>query len=602
MAGMKFLYPIDLTKNQLLNAVIQNLATAPSDPKVGQIYFNTGEQELKIFTSAGWDVVGKEYELVNDILEASGDETLGLKYSLYATSADGVLSSAAPVAGTDLMSWSGYFAANRINNLDLTEGENGFTISGGTEDRNSLTLNSTTAFTGNLTLNTHNTAKSITTYSNLTIGTTGTHTAGITLQSDVGAVSRTLKLGADATANHVAIFNANAGLTSEAQLATTRGGTGIGSYATGDILYGSDTDVLARLAIGTTGQALRVSSAGIPEWTTGGSVDQTLVLKFDAGTTEGTDLYTYDGSTQKTIDFVGGTDIDIAKGAAQITFNHADVARTNTTDTDAPGFTGTFNVVDSITTSATGHVTAVNTTTITVPTETTLSLVDEGTGTWVTDVAVDDHEITLSRSDSTDATITVGELIVSDSGTGSGNVTIAGNLTVNGTTTTLNTNEVTIEDNIIQINSNQEGTPASTLVSGLEVNRGDEDNFLFVFVEETDDFRIGIDGDLQPVLTRDEVGNLDDEDLLIWDDANNRAVGATPQELGIARKFADDITVTANSNVNVVHGLNTTDITYSIKAGNDFVFASVETVDVNTIKVSFGEVNGITSARVVVIG
>ena len=599
---MKFLYPIDLTKNQLLNAVIQNLATAPSDPKVGQIYFNTGEQELKIFTSAGWDVVGKEYELVNDILEASGDETLGLKYSLYTTSADGVLSSAAPVAGTDLMAWSGYFAANRINNLDLTEGENGFTISGGTEDRNSLTLNSTTAFTGNLTLNTHNTAKSITTYSNLTIGTTGTHTAGITLQSDVGAVSRTLKLGADATANHVAIFNANAGLTSEAQLATTRGGTGIGSYATGDILYGSDTDVLAKLAIGTTGQALRVSSAGIPEWTTGGSVDQTLVLKFDAGTTEGTDLYTYDGGTQKTIDFVGGTDIDIAKGAAQITFNHADVARTNTTDTDAPGFTGTFNVVDSITTSATGHVTAVNTTTITVPTETTLSLVDEGTGTWVTDVAVDDHEITLSRSDSTDATITVGELIVSDSGTGSGNVTIAGNLTVNGTTTTLNTNEVTIEDNIIQINSNQEGTPASTLVSGLEVNRGDEDNFLFVFVEETDDFRIGIDGDLQPVLTRDEVGNLDDEDLLIWDDANNRAVGATPQELGIARKFAATQSIIANTSYDIEHGLNTQDITYSIKAGNDFVYADVEIKNNNEITVNFGEVNGVTSVRIVIIG
>lgn len=602
MAGMKFLYPIDLTKNQLLNAVIQNLATAPSDPKVGQIYFNTGEQELKIYTSAGWDVVGKEYELVNDILEASGDETLGLKYSLYATSADGVLSSAAPVAGTDLMAWSGYFAANRINNLDLTEGENGFTISGGTEDRNSLILNSTTAFTGNLTLNTHNTAKSITTYSNLTIGTTGTHTAGITLQSDVGAVSRTLKLGVDGTANHVAIFNGNAGLTSEAQLATTRGGTGIGTYTTGDILYSDDANSLAKLGIGTTGQALRVSAAGIPEWTTGGSVDETLVLKFDAGTTEGTDLYTYNGGTQKTIDFVGGTDIDIAKGAAQITFNHADVARTNTTGADAPAFAGTFDVVDSITTSATGHVTAVNTTTITIPTETTLSLVDAGSGTWVTDVAVSDHEITLSRSDSTEATITVGELIVSSAGAGSGDVTIAGNLTVNGTTTTINTQTVAIEDNIIEINSNQTGVPAGTLVSGLEVNRGDSVNYQFVFVEESDDFRIGQVGDLQPVLTRDETTNLADEDLLVWDDVNNRAVGATPQELGIARKFADDITVTANSNVNVVHGLNTTDITYSIKAGNDFVFASVETVDVNTIKVSFGEVNGITSARVVVIG
>lgn len=46
---MKFLYPINLTKNELQNAVIQNLATAPASPKAGQIYFNTGENDLKIF-------------------------------------------------------------------------------------------------------------------------------------------------------------------------------------------------------------------------------------------------------------------------------------------------------------------------------------------------------------------------------------------------------------------------------------------------------------------------------------------------------------------------------------------------------------------------
>jgi hypothetical protein len=498
------------------------------------------------------------------------------------------------------MAWSGHFAANRINDLQLTQTNYGFTINGGALDRNSIIFNDSTSFQGDLTINSW-TNKEFRIFSNLTVGSSAAHTATFTLLSD-GTSAKTLKLGTDGTANHVAIYNANAGLTSEAQLDTTRGGTGIGTYAKGDILYSDDVDSLAALPIGTSGQALRVSSAGIPEWTTGGSVDQTLVVKFDGGTTEGTDLYTYDGSAQKTIDFVGGTDIDIATSAASVTINHADVSRTNTTDTDAPGFTGTFDVVDSITTSATGHVTAVNTTTITIPTETVLSLLDEGTGTWLTDVAVDDHQVTLSRSNSTEATITVGELIVSSNGEGSGDVTIAGNLTVNGTTTTINTETVAIEDNIIEINSSQTGTPATSLIGGLEINRGDETNYQLVFVEETDDFRIGEVGDLQPVLTRDEVENFEDEDLLVWDDANNRAVGATPQELGIARKFADDIVVTANSNVNVVHNLNTTDVTYSIKAGNDFVFASVEIVDVDTIKVSFGEVNGITAARVVVIG
>jgi len=51
-------------------------------------------------------------------------------------------------------------------------------------------------------------------------------------------------------------------------LATTNGGTGLTTYTTGDVVYASASNTLAKLGIGTSGQTLSVSSGGIVEWTT----------------------------------------------------------------------------------------------------------------------------------------------------------------------------------------------------------------------------------------------------------------------------------------------------------------------------------------------
>ncbi|QBX16941.1 tail fiber protein [Streptococcus phage Javan290] len=51
---MHVLTNLDLRKNQLLNAIVQNLGTAPGDPKAGQLYFDTTEKKLKIYTGDSW--------------------------------------------------------------------------------------------------------------------------------------------------------------------------------------------------------------------------------------------------------------------------------------------------------------------------------------------------------------------------------------------------------------------------------------------------------------------------------------------------------------------------------------------------------------------
>jgi hypothetical protein len=60
----KFLVSIDLNKNELQNAVIQNLATAPGTPLDGQIYYNTSDDTLYFWNGSAWINVVQQAEIL----------------------------------------------------------------------------------------------------------------------------------------------------------------------------------------------------------------------------------------------------------------------------------------------------------------------------------------------------------------------------------------------------------------------------------------------------------------------------------------------------------------------------------------------------------
>lgn len=79
---------------------------------------------------------------------------------------------------------------------------------------------------------------------------------------------------------------------------------------------------------------------------------------------------------------------------------------------------------------------------------------------------------------------TTGATIVDKVATFGTSVVINGNLTVSGTTTSINTEEVTIADNIIVLNSNATGT--ATESAGFEIERGTDTNVQFLWNETND--------------------------------------------------------------------------------------------------------------------
>lgn len=97
----------------------------------------------------------------------------------------------------------------------------------------------------------------------------------------------------------------------------------------------------------------------------------------------------------------------------------------------------------------------------------------------------------------------------------SGDVQISGDFLVDGTTTTINTTNLEIEDNTILLNRNEAGAGVTLGTSGIEIERGTEPNVSWLFDEPTDSFRpsgvtkLSNIGEIEPNVTLNFSGNVE---------------------------------------------------------------------------------------------
>ena len=474
----KFLVSVDLNKNELLNARIQNLGAAPSSPVSGQIYYDTSNSTMYYYNGLSspdgpWMPMSGSTEVVQDIIGAS---------VLAGTALTSTYNDA---AGTTTL---------RLNDTAVTPGSYG----------------------------------SQTAIPTFTVDAQGRLTAAGTV-----TVATTLSIAAESgTADTVNLL------------------TDTLTFAAGE---GIDTTVTNN-TITITGEDATSSNKGIA------SFDST-----DFTATAGNITL----NAERVQDIVGdmivppntenGIVVTYDDTAAKLNFDVSDF------DVQLSG--------DVVGTATVTNLASINISTTIQPNS--VALGSDTTGAYISTVAGTANQVTVSGSGGETAAITLG---LPNDVTITNNLTVGGNLNVTGTINSVNTTQVNIVDNKINLNTDFTGAP--TVDAGVRVERGTS-------------------ADVE-ILWRESAGSS--QSATTWGLTNDGT-----NYHSIARKWSSDVTTTVSApyTFTATHNLGTRDVVVAVYA-NSAPYGEVE-VDVDhtstsVVTLTFAAAPTAGAYRVVITG
>ena len=239
----------------------------------------------------------------------------------------------------------------------------------------------------------------------------------------------------------------------------------------GQLIYRTDLNVLKY-------------HTGANTWITVGTSTDSWILSGDSGTDQTI-------NNDNTVNILGGTYITTAVSATDtLTINHDATGRTDTTSAASPAHGTAFTVLDSVTTNATGHVTAANLKTITLPNDNDTSLPIKNSAGTLQFTAEDVNGVRFGASGGASVTFNSATQLVTY------------NAINDNTTYTLTATDGTNQAGIVLTGSDPSSTNTVTLIgtgTGIKINEASE----VITIELQDDIDIAGTLDVTGITTLD---------------------------------------------------------------------------------------------------